>query len=504
MDPSDNNPNKRILPNDYCNDMRETKKIKSTTEEMEIFSGVDFENNNSVLENLNEIEACDLTEEYKKLPEVWHAAKRKDWDTVSSLLPACENCYCCPSIGPDKDKTIIILAILSEQWDIVDYINDGENKLVYLPEIDELEKLIKIIVRNKRWELLFTEFISERITRELFDLILNQAVNTRDGEDFENAINSILDLFRDCSFSLTNKQFNDVVLYYLKTLPKSSDKEDDLWEHLNDFFEIYSESNLTLDFDVHVKLVEFYNEGVECCFDDQDVDPSEITFKRIFKVDDDIDLMLTLLNYFSFYNCAGIKNLIRMNPWFNEISLKERKEQIKVIIENMISLNEKKEQIKATLKAKNDLDLMKIILDFQARTCISFDPLMYKKLYFQTDFSVFSSMFFLACDGDVSNFMKHYLQTIPSGPCERISRLIDAGIEIPNIDKFSIPIFDTFDRIYEIWQWEETFNNGPQRLPQDINLEIALILIAKELPELSFLPDSFFVEKMNAYFAKKH
>lgn len=472
MGPLDNNNpnNKRQLPEEYAITPANTKKIKTKTEDSE-FSFPDFDSENAVSsKDLSEIEACDLTEELNQLPEIWHAAKKKDWAEVKKRIEAGTitraELKSCPSKGPDINKTLVILAVLDEQWDIIDYIDkfdkDTHSYGIRTINIKEFDKLFKIIVNNQRWEFfldLKEPFLE--VNKELFDLYLNNVVDLGVSDQL-SAVVSIVNVCKVNKHPINNEQFNDVIGFICESLVENGNEEI-LWYVVNSLFDLYPEHKI--DNVLKSKLARFI-----VSVQGEDAANSD-SVERILKIDEDPDLMLEILEGYAeqdyivhksypYTSVKCVKTILDLNPWFD---VKENP-QVKGFIE-ILADNINHEYL--------NFDGMKIIFELCRRYEI------------------------ILKDEDLDNFyvelMADQLQTdFPTA----FSDLIHICLSVPNFHKLKIPIFNTFQRIYELSQWK----NGSWPLAGDINQEIALILVAKEFPELQILADHVMVENIEAYF----
>jgi hypothetical protein len=129
MQPADN---KRILPPDYYvnHAQPDAKKSKPNDHDSQVkvngyalqkFNSSSSEEDYSSEIDISDMEVCESTDDLNNLPPIWHSAENGDWETVDKLLYTCstEDFKACPNAGPNKNKTLLISAVLRERWDIV-------------------------------------------------------------------------------------------------------------------------------------------------------------------------------------------------------------------------------------------------------------------------------------------------------------------------------------------------------------------------------------------------
>jgi hypothetical protein len=207
----------------------------------------DFYSSDSDINDSSEcdMKVCVLTEEFKNLPEIWRVAYYKCWDSVAKLLEFCtsEDFAACPKNGPDKNKTLLILAILNEKWDIVDMIMNNPNypgEKTF--EILKYPKLLKNVLTNRAWDICY-ECIrlakSPEIDQTLFDFFIEQALSNQS----DNCLDCLFDFICKYRLPIGNDQFNGIISYSINEL-LNNESNSRIFGCLDEFLSIYSNQGL--------------------------------------------------------------------------------------------------------------------------------------------------------------------------------------------------------------------------------------------------------------------
>lgn len=531
MQPQPPDNNKRPLPAAYSlaniqGDAKKTKYIDDSQMVIDEYAQDKFNSYNNGYSyeiNLSDIEACELTEELSNLPLIWHCAKNKNWDAVNDLLDICsvEDFTACLTVGPDKNKTIMILAILNERWDIAEKIRecsiyDSESTI----EISEINKLIELIVINNQWKLYYYCFENARvpeIDQGLFDLFVDHAIENNSAY----SCHSLLNFLENNPIPISNRQYNDIVsclidriIFYEEDSEKggSNNSIDDL----EGFFDKCSNLNFQLNEDVLKKLhmVMIFIDWMHFNWGNDSLNDN---FKeKLFQIKEKPELFLEIVENFCFNDSIEeLMNLLLLNSWVYEISCKENEsvnDSVGFIVDSILSelVDKYRENEEFSDKSKyrptTEIELIywvcKVVESFLKMDGLSLSPDLYQKIY--NDFSeiclelqdeidsIDSKENFAAVDLEIIEDAKKCVQSVAI-------QLIFAGVKVPNIHKLNIPNMNTFERIALILQWPNQFGY----LPVEINYKIALNLIRAELPILKDIDDLFLVGILQAYFSRK-
>lgn len=541
MQPQPPDNNKRQLPMDYylANSQSQDKKTKYNDDSQMVIDEYaqdkfnSYNNDYSYEINLSDIEACELTEELSNLPLIWHCAKNKNWDAVNDLLDICsdEDFTACLTVGPDKNKTIMILAILSERWDIAEKIGKCSDSEATL-EIAEFNKLIELIVINNQWKL-FYHYLGgaslPAIDQRTFDLFVDHAIENNSAY----SCHSLLWFLDHIPISISNRQFNinpipisnqqyndivscliDRIILYEEEVEK--DGSDNPIGDLEGFFDKCSNLNFQLNEDVLKKLHMAIIFADWIGFNWGEKSLNDYFKEKLFQIKEKPELFLEIVENFCFNDSIEeLMNLLLLNSWVYEISCKENEsvnDSVGFIVDSILSelVGKYRENEEFSDKSKyrptTEIELIywvcKVVESFLKMDGLALSTNLYQKicnnfneicLELQDEIdSIDSKENLTARELEIIEDAKKCVQSVAI-------QLIFAGVKVPNIHKLNIPNMNTFERIALILQWPNQFGY----LPVEINYKIALNLIRAELPILKDIDDLFLVGILQAYFSRK-